>query len=109
MTDSKHLQQSAKTSVAAMDSSNTVNALKNTDEKIAGAAGESNIFFLLTLLLMNLFGYAANSFPIPFFSTIATKHALGESQVGLIFASFDLAKLLLAPLSFKMVSTINVA
>ena len=89
-----------------MDSSNTANALKNTDEKIAG---QSNILFLLTLLLVNLFGYAANSFPFPFFSTIATKHALGESQVGLIFASFDFAKLLLAPLSFKMVSTVNVA
>lgn len=60
---------------------------------------------IIFLLVVRLLGIAVDSLPIPFFPTAAKHRGIGETQVGIIFAAYDLAKFAASPFSSMIVST----
>ena len=63
------------------------------------------LFIIFSILLLVFVTVTVDMLPIPFFPTEAKKRGIAETQIGLIFASFDLARFVLSPLSGIVVST----
>ena len=66
---------------------------------------KKELLIIFSILLVVFVGTAVDMLPIPFFPTEAKKRGIAETQIGLIFASFDLARFVLSPLSGIVVST----
>ena len=66
---------------------------------------KKELLIIFSILLVVFVGTAVDMLPIPFFPTEAKKRGIAETQIGLIFASYDLARFVFSPLSGILVST----
>ena len=83
--------------------------LLNADEENKAEGNENvtkwrEVFIILSIVALQFFAFCTETIIFPFFPTVASSRGISSTLIGVVFAVYDLSRVLTSPLFASLVS-----